>query len=93
MGNIILLLLIYTTNKPDTSHAPRWEEILKNAVKYYQNYIYWFHCTGNVLADPLKVARPRKIPVTCTNAVPFTWNSGVYMSYYAIYTTDSIYRT
>jgi hypothetical protein len=54
MQNKILLLVIYTENKPSANYKQKWCKIIINN---YQHYIYRFHYKGNVLAEPLKIAR------------------------------------
>jgi hypothetical protein len=87
--NRILLLLIYTGNKPGTSYAQVWEGKLKNAIQYYQNCIYALQCKGNVFMEAMKVAHSRNtfvISVASTNPELFSWNCGVDNNYDVICT-------
>jgi len=54
MKSSILLLAIYSNNKPSTEYAQRLVEKYKIAIKNRKIY-FRFHYKGNVLVEPLKI--------------------------------------
>jgi hypothetical protein len=79
--NIILLVLIYTENKPDTRYVQVWVgKLKKKRNSVLPKCIYPLHCKGNVFAEAMKVAHSRNtfvILVASMNPELFSWNCGV----------------
>jgi len=75
MKNKVLLLIIYSENKPSAEYAKEWGRKIRDAIETCQNYIHQFRFKGNVLGGSSGYLSWNAVAIPALRATELTYHA------------------